>query len=272
MNSDRVPPTQVHVYDDDFSDPWSDNIPILFQHGFARTANLFRGWVPYLSRKHRVLRADLPGCGLSPDPGPDYEFSTEDFVATALAILDDRGIEKVHYVGEGVGGVIGAALGGQHPDRVASLTALSMPLRVNTSISGNATQGQDSWGEALQKLGTREWWIRKCEAAGDLIGDRAIDEWVADEIGSTPTNIAVALSKWAVTWDYAKLLPEVTSPILLIWAENWRPVGQPERDEVAALNERASQFLVPGLDTMLFPYVYPDSVAPTVASFIDGQA
>jgi hypothetical protein len=49
-------------------------------------------------------------------------------------------------------------------------------------------------------------------------------------------------------------------------------VAQPERDEVTALNDRAKQFLVPGLDTMLFPYVYPDSVAPTVAAFVDGDA
>src|ERR1700691_1862612 len=97
---------RLHVRDDDFTDPWQSNTPVLLQHGFIRHGGLWGGWVPYLGRRHRVLRPDLLGCGESPDPGPSYEYTFDRFVQQALQVLDDREIVRVHWVGEGLSSAV----------------------------------------------------------------------------------------------------------------------------------------------------------------------
>jgi pimeloyl-ACP methyl ester carboxylesterase len=259
----------VNVRDDDFSDPWRPNQPVVLQHGFARSGSLYRGWVPYLGRRHRVLRPDLPGCIDSPDPGPGHVFTTDELVSTALAMLDERDIEKVHYVGEGVGGVIGAALAGSHPDRVSTVTLLNMPLRVSPDINANSSQGYATWAEAIEGLGTREWWMRSRAGGGDLTGDPEIDNSIADQLAKTPPHVLVSYSKWAPSWDLAELLPKVAVPCLFAWAEHSRVVARAEQQEVLSLAQDGQEFLARGRSTMMVPYIYPDEIAPAVAAFID---
>src|SRR4051794_26234834 len=47
--------------------------------------------------------------------------------ADVLALLDAAGLESAHVVGHDWGGIVAWALGAWHPDRVRTLTALSVP-------------------------------------------------------------------------------------------------------------------------------------------------
>ena len=55
----------IHYEVDDYTDPWKRAPVMLLQHGFARSHRVWLGWVPYLSRFYKVVRADLRGMGLS---------------------------------------------------------------------------------------------------------------------------------------------------------------------------------------------------------------
>ena len=70
----------IHYVVDDHTDPWRKAPTILLQHGYGRSTEFWRGWVPYLSRFYRVVRADLRGFGQSPlDFDPHREFSVREF-------------------------------------------------------------------------------------------------------------------------------------------------------------------------------------------------
>src|SRR5450759_4528455 len=86
-----------------------------------------------LTQLFRVIRYDRRGHGKSGvPPGP---YSMERFGRDVLAILDDLNIEKVHWCGLSMGGMIGQWLGANAPDRfdriILSNTACYYPDPTN---------------------------------------------------------------------------------------------------------------------------------------------
>jgi 3-oxoadipate enol-lactonase len=86
-----------------------------------------------------------------------------------IGMLDALKIERVHYVGESLGSILGIALAATHPERVKSLTLVSPIIRARPEKTGavNAV-GYPSWADALQALGMKEWWLRSRPATDEL--------------------------------------------------------------------------------------------------------
>ena len=87
--------------------------------------------VPALADRYRVLRYDKRGHGKSGvTPGP---YSIAQLADDAVGLLDALKIEKVHFMGLSIGGMIGQQLGARYPERILSLslcnTASEMPPR-----------------------------------------------------------------------------------------------------------------------------------------------
>src|SRR5687768_9832310 len=106
----RGEPT-LHYRLDDFTDAWKPGETIVLQHGYARNATFWHGWVPHLSRFYKVVRMDLRGHGASPvDFDPSTGSTLEAYVDDLLALLDELGLDRVHYCGESFGGILGMVL------------------------------------------------------------------------------------------------------------------------------------------------------------------
>ena len=87
--------------------------------------------VPALADRYHVLRYDKRGHGQSGVvPGP---YSIAQLADDAIGLLDALKIEKVHFMGLSIGGMIGQQLGARYPERILSLslcnTASEMPPR-----------------------------------------------------------------------------------------------------------------------------------------------
>jgi 3-oxoadipate enol-lactonase len=98
--------------------------PVVFVHGLGGTSNVFTPQIGALSRFFQCVRFDLPGSGRSPIYG---DVSIPGFTDAVLAVLDSRGIERVHVVGHSLGTIVCQHLAVRHPERVRSL-ALIGPL------------------------------------------------------------------------------------------------------------------------------------------------
>src|SRR5947208_2188933 len=107
--------------DDDFAEPWRPHDAILMQHYILGNHTEYRAWVPILAREFRVIRMDRRGNGYSAKPPPGYQYTLEDLLADFVGFLDALGLERVHYIGQSLGGVLGAAFAARHPERVKSL-------------------------------------------------------------------------------------------------------------------------------------------------------
>jgi pimeloyl-ACP methyl ester carboxylesterase len=102
--------------DDDFVEGWiPHDCAFLLPYVFGDT-EAFRPWIPTLARRMRTIRLDRRGSGMSTKPPVGYEFTVEGFVRDAVQVLDRLGIERVHYIGDSLGGIIGIALAALHPE------------------------------------------------------------------------------------------------------------------------------------------------------------
>src|SRR5581483_10968940 len=113
---------------DDYTDPWKHAPTVLLQHGFGRSSKFWYSWVPYLSRYYKVLRPDLRGSGNSSigvDPGRDI--GLDHYIEDFDALLNHLGIESVHYCGEAMGGILGAAIAARNPARIRTLSLIATP-------------------------------------------------------------------------------------------------------------------------------------------------
>jgi 3-oxoadipate enol-lactonase len=93
---------------------------IYFSHSLAADSGMWADQVPaLLAAGYRVLRVDMRGHGGSEAAPGNY--TMEYLVADAIEALDHLAIDRVHFCGLSIGGMIGQGLGILHPSRVASL-------------------------------------------------------------------------------------------------------------------------------------------------------
>lgn len=97
---------------------------VILLHGFGSSLHTWEAWAGPLSSDHRVIRFDLPGCGLSP-PDPTGDYSDARSIAVMLALMDRLGVAKASVVGNSMGGRIAWTFASEHPERVDKLVLIS---------------------------------------------------------------------------------------------------------------------------------------------------
>ncbi len=99
-----------------------------------------------LEGAHRVLRCDFRGQLLSPGPVPR---ALSGQVEEVVGLLDALGIARVHAVGASFGAQVGLLLAALHPERVASLTAITATDRFTPGMREDAGRLRAACREAL---------------------------------------------------------------------------------------------------------------------------
>jgi pimeloyl-ACP methyl ester carboxylesterase len=202
---------------DDFTDPWKPSETIWIQHGFGRSSQFWYHWAPPLAGKYRVLRRDMRGHGQSADPGADYVWSVDDLLNDMKGFLDALGLDKVHYVGESVGGILGIAFAARWPERLKSLTLCATPTAIRPWVQQKFAVGYADWHTALGKLGAAGWVKALMEQGGGLgTADSAHIDWILKEWGKTKTHVLQGLCRLVPSVDVEPILSQVKVPTLIL--------------------------------------------------------
>jgi pimeloyl-ACP methyl ester carboxylesterase len=93
--------------------------PLILIHGIGASRHSWDGLIRHLKADFRCISYDLRGHGLSPLPKPPYVL--EDLVEDLEKLRRELHIEKAHFAGHSLGGMIGPAYARRYPDRVLSL-------------------------------------------------------------------------------------------------------------------------------------------------------
>jgi len=131
---------------------------VMFSNSLASALSMWDLQVPPLVKAgYRVLRYDSRGHGQSEVPAGPY--SIEMLTSDAVGLMDALGLEKVHFCGLSMGGMVGQMLGARHGDRLISLTLSSTSAHMPP---------REIWDERIETVR---------ENSMDAVVDATIDRW-----------------------------------------------------------------------------------------------
>lgn len=244
----KVGDLDIHFELADYTPQWraTPAETFLLYHGYARNMLFWQAWVPLLGADYRVLRMDARGCGETSKPPPGSVFSFEQLAGDAVGLMDTLGIERVHWVGESSGGIVGLAAALAHPRRLSSLTLCDTPFKRPAQIASTYTLGENDRAAAFDKYGV-DGWCRKT-LSYRLDTEQAspqLCEWYIEQMGKTPKHVAIAMEKAVGQGDFWPHLPNITVPTLVLAGEK-SPIAQ--EAQMKQMQQR-----LPAAKLVLFP-------------------
>lgn len=255
--SDGEPVVLLHGFPQDCT-AWDRVAPALHQHGLRTLAPDQRGYSPMArprTRKHYALRE-----------------TTED----VLAMLDAAGIKKAHVVGHDWGGIAAWALGAWHPDRVRTLTAISVPHpAAMAKAMVTSDQALRSYYMALFQLpllperlllagnGAA---LRRVLRRGGLPDD-AVDRYVARM--REPGALSSALGWYrALPWSGRDPVGRVRVPTLHLWSTEDAFLGRAATEATGQFVDAPYRLEVLDGVTHWIPELAPERVAELVTAHV----
>jgi 3-oxoadipate enol-lactonase len=183
----------------------------MLSNSLGCTLQMWEPQMKALTQLFRVIRYDRRGHGKSgAPPGP---YSMERFGRDVLAILDDLNIDKVHWCGLSMGGMVGQWLGANAPERfdriVLANTACYYPDPTNWLNRIKAVQeaGLASIADAVMAV-----WL----TADFRERDPQTTAKLKAMLLATPEQGYIACCEALSTLDQRALLPRIKSPTLVI--------------------------------------------------------
>ncbi|MEJ7935272.1 alpha/beta hydrolase [Sphingobium sp. AN558] len=215
--------------DDNFTDPWRDPEVVFIQHGWGKSSNFFYHFVPPLVGKYRVLRRDMRGHGLSDDPLPGFEWSVDRLVEDMAEFLDELGVDRVHYIGESAGGVLGVAFAARYPDRVGSLTLISAPLSDPTRNSER--YGYSDLAGMIATTPMNEFLDMNIKGRGVVPTGPAHEKWLRGEWGKNRAESLAAFARLFPSIDLTPMVSTLKMPTLILAPanSNTAPLGDQQK-------------------------------------------
>lgn len=197
--------------------------PVLALHGVSGHALRWQVLADALPEL-QILAVDLRGHGYSPWTPP---WHLEQHVADALAVLDDRGLDRVAVVGHSFGGAIAVHLARTAPDRVARLVLIDPALGLDPGdmleTATDACRAEIYADRAAARADRAARW----EGLPEACVDAELDAHLVEEDGR---------------WHYRCATPALVAA----WGEMARPALTPP----------------PGMPTLLLPATRVDFVRP----------
>ena len=199
--------------------------PVVLLHGWPDTGDLWRHQVSTLTAAgYRVIAPDLRGFGGSGKPADLAAYTAPVLVGDVVGLLDALGIQRAHLVGHDWGAAVTWMTAALVPDRVTSMTALSVGHPASFRSAG-WRQREKSWYMLLfQFAGIAERWL-----SGDDF--RNLREWSAHpdidpviERLADPAALTASLSLYRAILPPESLvepatpLPPVTVPVMGVWS------------------------------------------------------
>ena len=184
---------------------------LMLSNSLGCTLQMWEPQMRALTQVFRVIRYDRRGHGKSSvPPGP---YSVERFGRDVLAILDDLNIEKTHWCGLSMGGMVGQWLGAHAPERLGKIVLANTsshypdPTIWETRIKAVKDGGLSSIADTV--IGS---WLTQDfrERAPDVA------QKMKAMLMATPVEGYLASCEALASLDLRNDLPDIKSPTLVI--------------------------------------------------------
>lgn len=211
---------------------------VCFTHSLASDSGMWaEQMAPVLAAGFRILRLDMRGHGGS-EPGTASPYSMAGLADDVAAALDLLKLDRVHFVGLSIGGMIGQAFAIRHGGRLRSLMLCDTMPQTPPGAAG-------AWGPRMDT-------VRKAGSLAPL-ADPTMQRWFTDAfkpanpgrwqeihatVAATPPAGYLGCAAAILDFDFTGALPSVKTPTLVV-------CGAHDEGTPPAGNKRIAE-LIPG--------------------------
>jgi len=222
---------------------------LLMLHGFGASLHTWETWAETLSAHYRVIRIDLPGCGLSP-PDPSGMYTDARSEQLLLALLDQLQLAQVTLIGHSIGGRIAWSFAAHRPERVARLVLIAPDGFASPGFDyGKAPEVPVSFRLMTQVLPKPllRMSLVPAFANPEVLSDRLTQRYF--DLVRAPGARASLLARMqqTVLTDPRPQLRHITAPTLLIWGEQDAMIPFSHAADYLAALPRASLVALPAI-------------------------
>jgi pimeloyl-ACP methyl ester carboxylesterase len=253
-----------------------DGRPVLLLHGFPETSLSWAAVTPLLTKAGlRTYAPDQLGYSPGARPAEVEAYSTPNLTQVTADLMTALGLDQADVVGHDWGANVAWALAGWHPDRVRSLTAVSVPHPAAYTVAYRTDPEQKErsgyirlfWqqGKAEEVLladdGRR---LRRMLSGGEGetgIPAEAIEQYVS--VLSAPGALTAALN-WYRAMNSSDRVDPVGVPTTYVWSDGDVAIGRTAAEACANYVTGDYSFVeLPGV-THWIPEQAPDQLAAAI--------
>lgn len=181
-----------------------EGTPLVLLHGLFGALSNFEPLVNHFSHRHNVVIPLLPIYEL-----PILQVSVAGLVDFLTKFVNHKGYDKIHVLGNSLGGHVALLYAMAHPERVASMT-----------LTGSSGLYESAFGTAFPKRGDYEY--IKNKTAQTFYDPAVASKELVDEVFGIVNDRGkairvVATAKSAVRHNISDKLHQIKAPTLLIW-------------------------------------------------------
>lgn len=249
-----------------------DGEPVILLHGFPQTS---LSWSSVAHRlEHAGLRVIAPDQrGYSPRARPlDVEdYSTSLLADDVIGIADALGIDSFHLVGHDWGSAVAWVVAGAHPDRVRTLTAVSVPhlTAYNAALRDDPDQQERaSYIQLFRQAGKAEdllladAGLRLTAMYGDAVPIGLVVRYVAHL--AEPGALTAALNWYrAMGADLAET-PRIQVPTTFVWGAQDQAIGRAGAEACGDFVDADYRFVELAESGHWIPEQSPDALAEAI--------
>ncbi|WDZ84765.1 alpha/beta fold hydrolase [Micromonospora cathayae] len=256
----------------------SDGDPVLLLHGFPQHSG---EWVDVLPALHaaglRTYALDQRGYSPGARPAEVEAYRMAECVADAVAVLDALEVDAAHVVGHDWGAVVAWTLAARHPDRVRTLTAVSVPHPAAMAHALRADPQQkarSSYMMLFRKPGKAEKVLLALQATAlrKLLGGVGDRDRVASYVQPMrePGALIAALNWYrAMSGREMAGTPAVPVPTTFVWSDRDVAIGRTAAEGCAAHVTGEYRFVELSGVTHWIPDEAPGALSEAILAQVD---
>ncbi|MEU3455915.1 alpha/beta fold hydrolase [Micromonospora sp. NPDC006766] len=221
----------------------ADGEPVLLLHGFPQNSGEWDDVLPVLHAAGlRTYALDQRGYSPGARPAAVEAYRVPELVADAAGVLDALGVPDAHVVGHDWGAVVAWGLAAVHPERVRTLTAVSVPhpaAMAHALATDPRQKARSAYIALFRKPGKAEkallaWNATALRRMLGGVGDAARVARYADPMRE-PGALTAALNWYrAMSGADLKAVGAVGVPTTFVWSDRDAAIGRTVAEACAA--------------------------------------
>ena len=258
-----------------------DGPPIMLLHGFPQTSLSWAAVAPPLvAAGYRVIAPDQRGYSPGARPVGVEHYGADLLADDVTELADALGIDSFHLVGHDWGACVAWVLATRRPERVRTLTAVSVPHLTAFGLALRSSEDQRAMSRYMQLFRAPDEKAEDVVLAEDArrlaefydgqVGDDALAEYLA--VFGDRATLTAALSWYRAMAPWLNELPAVTVPTTYVWSSGDKALGREGAEMCGDFVDADYRFVELPDVTHWIPDEAPDALAAAIMERVGQQA